>query len=106
MLSKESYELLKKAADAPKRRIPQEENPRLAIQLERQGLLDEKLGENGRCFAYLTDKGLAATEEYERENRGEQRDDKSLSATTWANIISALALAVSIAALIVSVVVR
>ena len=102
MLSRESYELLKKAADAPKRRIPQEENPRLAIQLERQGLLDEKLGENGRYFAYLTDKGLAATEEYERENRGEQRDDKSLARATWANIISALALAVSIAALIVS----
>lgn len=102
MLSKESYELLKKAANSPKRRIPQEEKPGLTIQLERQGLLEEKLGEHGLCFAYLTDKGLAAIEEYERENRGEQRDDKSLARATWANIISALALAVSIAALIVS----
>lgn len=102
MLSKESYELLKKVTDSPGRCIPQEENPKLAIQLERDGLLEQKLGKGCQSFAYLTDKGVAAIEEYERKNRSEQREDKSLARATWANIISALALAVSIAALIVS----
>ena len=74
MPSKESYELLRKVADSPGRCIPQEENPKLAIQLERDGLLEQKLGKGCQSFAYLTDKGLAAIEEYERMLRKEKRD--------------------------------
>lgn len=98
MLNKDSYEVLK---NFPEKLYIKDKQP-IHHELLKAGYLrvdpDESLE---RCYR-ITQKGKTAVEEYERENRGEQREDKSLARATWANIISALALAVSIAALIVS----
>lgn len=97
MISKESYELLKKAADSPERCIPQEENPNLAIQLERNGLLEQKLGKGCQSFAHLTDKGLAAIEEYERMLRKEKRDIVTLVVAWIGAVLGVLGLIKDIA---------
>lgn len=97
MLNKESYEVLK---NFPEKLYIKDKQP-IHHELFNAGYL--AVGwENGQNYYHITQKGKTAVEEYEREDRGEQREDESLAGTTWANIISALALAVSIAALIVS----
>lgn len=98
MLSKESYEVLN---NFPERLYIKDKQP-IHHELLKPGYLRVKYDADRQSYYCLTDPGRAAVEEYERENRGEQREDKSLARATWANVISALALAVSIAALIVS----
>lgn len=98
MLSKESYEVLQ---NAPEKIYDIEQIHR---DLCKSGELKTKADKDMRIYCYVTDAGRAAVEEYERSARDEHRDDKALVRSTWANIISALALAVSIAALVVSVV--
>lgn len=97
MISKKSYKLLKKAADSPESCIPQEENPNLAIQLERNGFLEQKLGKGCQSFAYLTDKGLAAIEEYERTLRKEKRDIVTLIVAWIGAVLGVLGLIKDIA---------
>ena len=103
MLNKESYEVLK---NFPEKLHVKDKRP-IHHELFNAGYLrvdpDESLKRN---YYHITQKGKTAVEEYERSARGERRDDEALVRSTWANIISALALAVSIAALIVSVAVR
>lgn len=98
MLSRESYKILK---DLPQE-LPVECVQPIHKELLNRGYLTEGWNLSVGSYCRITEIGRAAVEEYERENRSEQRDVKSLAGTTWANIISALALAVSIAALIVS----
>ena len=98
MLSKESYELLK---NFPERLYIKDKRP-IHHELFNAGYLTVGLDKNNHNYYHITEAGKTAVEEYERGNRSEQRDAKSLAGTTWSNIISALALAVSIAALIVS----
>lgn len=98
MLSRESYKILK---DLPQE-LPVEYVQPIHKELLDRGFLTEGWNLSVGSYCRITEIGRAAVEEYERENRSEQRDVKSLAGTTWANIISALALAVSIAALIVS----
>lgn len=98
MLSRESYKILK---DLPQE-LPVKYVQPIHKELLNRGYLTEGWNLSVGSYCRITEIGRAAVEEYERENRGEQREDKSLARATWANIISALALAVSIAALIVS----
>lgn len=98
MLSRESYKILK---DLPQE-LPVECVQPIHKELLDRGYLTEGWNLSVGSYCRITEIGRTAVEEYERENRSEQRDVKSLAGTTWANIISALALAVSIAALIVS----
>ena len=100
MLSKESYEVLN---NFPEKFYIKDKQP-IHHELLKLGYLRVKYDENRQSYYCLTDPGRAAVEEYERSARDEHRDDKALVRSTWANIISALALAVSIAALVVSVV--
>ena len=98
MLNKDSYEVLK---NFPERLYIKEKQP-IHHELFNAGYLRVDPDESLERYYHITEAGKTAVEEYERENRSEQRDVKSLAGTTWSNVISALALAVSIAALIVS----
>lgn len=96
MLSRESYKILK---DLPQE-LPVKYVQPIHKELLNRGYLTEGWNLSVGSYCRITEIGRAAVEEYER------RDDEAIVRSTWANIISALALAVSIAALIVSVVVR
>lgn len=102
MLNKESYEVLK---NFPEKLHIKDRQP-IHHELLNAGYLRVDPDGSFERYYRITQKGKAAIEEYERSARGEHRDDEALVRSTWANIISALALAVSIAALIVSVAVR
>ena len=102
MLSKESYEVLK---NFPGKLHIKDRQP-IHHELFNAGYLRVDPDESFERYYCITQKGKTAIEEYERSARGERRDDEAIVRSTWANIISALALAVSIAALIVSVAVR
>ena len=102
MLSRESYKVLK---DLPQE-LPVECVQPIHKELLNRGYLTEGWNLSVGSYCRITEIGRAAVEEYERSARGERRDDEAIVRSTWANIISALALAVSIAALIVSVVIR
>ena len=102
MLSKESYEVLK---NFPEKLNIKDRQP-IHHELFNAGYLRVDPDKSFERYYHITQEGKTAIEEYERSARKERRDDEAIVRSTWANIISALALAVSIAALIVSVVVR